>query len=933
VATPADDASASDASARRFRLFDAVATFLRRASERAPLVLVLDDLHWADAPSLRLLRFVGGALPEIGALVIATYRDVEVDAAHPQAEALGACARVGDRLALRGLARDEVARFLEAVTGGQPVPEVVDAVHARTDGNPFFVRELAGLVGPDGRLASGALPLGVAHAIRERLARLGSPCRRLLELAAVAGREFMLDVLGEDGAGIAQTLAPALAARLVEPPAAQRQTWRFVHALVRDAVYEGLPASERARLHLVVAQAIEARCAERPEVHVAELAHHYAEAASLAGPGCALHYATRAAERSRDLLAYEDAAVHYESALRFLDAVPKEARDQRRLVLLLALADVELPAGRRSAARRHYLEAADLARALDDHEALAHVALGHAGRGDLMTAPDPVVTGLLEEALARLPPHDGVLRARLMSRLADALLVVPEARARREALTRDAVAMADRLGDVRTLGIALVARRIAIWDPDRLEDRLAVTARMIALGVEAHEPELELGGRFWRVIDRLEAGDIVGVDDDIAAYTRLATALRQPLYLWQVPSLRAMRALLDGRFEDAELAIEEARREGERAESPNVAFRSAVHLFALRRAQGRTGELEPLLRAAVARLPGLAALRVSLALASVEAGRDLEARAQLEHLAADDFARVPRDGSWLAAMCHLALVTTALGDTPRTALLYEQLLPYADRVAVVSLAHGCEGAVARFLAVLAASLGRFDEAERHFEHALARNTALGAPALVAETRAAWAAMRSREGAREPARSSTNVFRREGEIWTVGFGGATSRLRGTKGLAYIAHLLQHPGRDVHVADLAGVDDVRFLHAAGRDAERPDARARAAYRTRLESLREAIDAAEEANDVMRASALRAEMDRLAAELAGHYGLHARRRAAADPVEKIRKAVTNRIRHALARIRTAQPALGRHLGRSIRTGVFCAYRPDEPVPRWEL
>jgi hypothetical protein len=362
----------------------------------------------------------------------------------------------------------------------------------------------------------------------------------------------------------------------------------------------------------------------------------------------------------------------------------------------------------------------------------------------------------------------------------------------------------------------------------------------------------------------------------------------------------------------------------------------AVLRFALARARGRLGELEPVLRAAVERFPTLAAFRASLALACVESGREVEARAQLEHLAADGFTHVPRDGAWLAAMCHLALVCAVLDDPERAAVVYDLLLPYADRVAVVSLAHGCEGAVAHFLGLLASTLGRAVDAERHFEQALARNTALGSPSLVAETERARQAMRDARDANGEAATGAaaarNVFRLEGEVWTVVFAGHAIRLRDTKGLGYIAHLLARPGREIHVADLAGAGDLTPHTAAARDPGRPDARARTAYRTRLESLREEIDTAERINDVMRAERLRTEMEQLAAELARIYGLHGHRRASDDPVEKLRKAVTNRIREALTRIRKADPALGRHLGRSIHTGVFCVYRPDEPVG-WEL
>jgi tetratricopeptide (TPR) repeat protein len=327
-------------------------------------------------------------------------------------------------------------------------------------------------------------------------------------------------------------------------------------------------------------------------------------------------------------------------------------------------------------------------------------------------------------------------------------------------------------------------------------------------------------------------------------------------------------------------------------------------------------------------------------------------------LAADGFGTIARAGYWMPAIASLAEACAALGDARRAEELYALLLPYAGRTVVVNRGDACDGAVDRHLGLLATTMERFAEAERHFEQAIALNARLGARLLVAHTERDLTEMLRRRGTddrrarglldrairtyrtlelphhaeRAAARMTAaprvvrNVFRCEGDVWTIGFDEHALRLKDTKGLRYLARLIGDPGQEYHVIDLAGAADVRQAEVTPA----PDQQARTAYRRRLEDVREQLEEAERFNDVARATALRDEMSAIAIELAGAYGLRGAR--ARGGAERIRKAVTKCIRDQIAKIGTAHAVLGRHLANAVRTGTFCAYVPEKPVD-WEL
>src|SRR5438046_2430307 len=375
----------------RFYLFDAVATFLRSRPDHTPLVLVFDDLQWADTPSLLLLQFLVHELRDTAMLRVASAREIEARQTPHVADILGALARDGRHLPLRGFGEEEVALFIEGKTGRSASAALVRAVHRETEGNPFFVDEIVHLLvggAPERWDATVArrlpVPQGVREAIRRRLAPLPAPCKDALTLASVVGREFGLGALqracGLGADALLEVLRPALGREILvrDPRTAGR--YRFPHALIRETIYEQLDAAERARLHRRIGEVLEALHEMDPTPHLATLAHHFLEAVPAGGAEKAITYSTRAARYAEASLAYEDAAVLFDRALEGLaEAHPADAREP--CALLPARGGAQWKAGDGHGARETFRQAAEIARRVGDPALLARSALGFAGEG------------------------------------------------------------------------------------------------------------------------------------------------------------------------------------------------------------------------------------------------------------------------------------------------------------------------------------------------------------------------------------------------------------------------------------------------------------------------------------------------------------------------------------------------------------------------
>jgi tetratricopeptide (TPR) repeat protein len=868
-------------------------------------------------------------------------------------------------------------------TEGNPLflSEFIDAVDAEPGGDGEALAGLSGL----------AVPPTVRAVIERRLAPLSDACREVLQLAAVVGRDFDGALVETLHPATVAAVHEAVAARIVRPDPRQRGQYRFAHALIRETLQDGLPEPQRRALHRRVGEALEQQpdAAER----VAELAYHF----DVAGDGAkAVAYAQRAGERAMQLLAFEEAVRLYRLALDVLQHAGGDTALQR-CALLVALGEAQRPAGDVEGGKQTMLAAAALARSLGARELQARAVLGYGTKlpyGE-EGAHDETLVRLLDEALAAWGQEDDALHARLQARLALALNFSPQ-RERRTALARDALQMARRLGEPGTLAYALSAQHMIIWSPATLEERIALATEQVRCAERAGDRELAFIGYMWRLVDYGERGDRVGFDADLAACRQLADRLRGPFSNWVVRVYDATCRMMEGDFAEAERLAQEALAIGERANAGAVKL-FGVQMFVLGRTRGQLDVLAPmgeLFTALAAQYPAVPAYLVAAAAIHAALGHAAEAQSTFECLAHHDFATLPADVNWLMSVSLLTDVCAFLGDSRRAALLYTMLSPYRTQV-IGCGGLGYVGPATHYLGMLATVLSRWDDAERDFQEALDLNTRMRDRPWLAYTRYEYAKMLQARGRpddrprarqlvtealetarrldmpaltqkaetlrerlvadegteRQPEKTApppiskqsapAAVFRREGDYWIVSGSGHTLRLRDSKGLQYLGYLLRHPNREFHALDLARQESA--ASAAGHEAvpggaEAPieilDAQARAAYTRRLEELREELEEAERHHDAGRTERLRAEIEALVEQLAAAVGLGGRSRTAADASERARIAVTKRVKAAIQRIAAGNPDLGRYLGITVKTGVFCAYLPDLMAPlTWML
>ena len=974
AATKRADVPDLESEQARFRLFDSVTFLLKHLAAQAPLVLLLDDLHAADEPSLHLLRFLAREVWDARVFVVGTYRDGEVRRSPMLSRLMGDVARASQRIHLRGLSAPDVALFIEHAAGQAPALPLVSAVHRITEGNPFFIDEVVRLLlsdagwhnaGTEGPLR---IPDEVRETIRRRLEPLGNDARLVLSVAALSGREFDERVVervvaAQRALPVYSLLNDAVAIGVIAELPGVLGRYTFSHELVIDTLYNDLAPADRARLHRATGEVLEKLYAENLDPHLAEIAHHFVQA----GPGgdCAkaIDYAARAGQRALRLLAFEEAVNWYERAVALMDA--SAAGDEARCRQLIALGNAYRRAGDFSKFSATFQRAMALARVLGDAELLARAAVG-LGRAVSETGiVNRSLVSWLEEALAQLPERDDPLRVAVLARLSVALYFDPQEESRRERVSQQAVAMARRLGDQPTLAIALMTRNFALWAPGYVEERLAVATELVRVGEAAGNLDALLDGRSWRIIDLLELGDVPAALADLESLARVADELRQPRDQWFVAVLRAMAALFAGHLDEGMRLAQQALQLGRRAETPNAEPFFLVQQFAAARERGHLHTLETAVHRCADQFPALPVWRCGLASLYSELGRPDEARQELARLAADDFSGLPRDGNWVAAMCLLAEVCADLGDAPRARVLYDLLLPYAHLNAVTALGAACYGSVSYYLGRLAATVHHLETSTRHFEAAIAMNTRMGALPFVAHAQYAYARLLLKTAPQqtaallraalataeqlglaqlerkihqlEPALDSTATavasatqpaFHNEGEFWSVAYGDGVLRLKDSKGLRYIAWLVRHPGREFHAMHLEGVGGTAA--APGRRAHLGDAEhlldAPAQLASTVRDLQAELVEAQQHNDLGRIERLQDELAGLSQQLATAAGLGAP--GAGAQAERARLNVTRAIGAALKRVRAVDAGLARYLANTIKTGNFCVYRPDNPT-----
>ncbi len=933
-----------DGAADGFRLYDAVTSALVAASQERPVVVVLDDLHWADTASLRLLEFAAQHTWFERLLLIGTYRDVEVETTdHPLRSLMLPLLAKATSVTLTGLEPDEVGALMARTAGAEPTGELVAEVHRRTGGNPFFVEQTARLWHSGG--SAETIAPGVADALQRRLSLLPQPVLDLLTTASALGREFHRRVL----AGVAPAPVPqvdrlldqAVAARLVVVHGQGR--FAFAHDLVRETLYASLSEAERQKLHSTVVAAVREGPAAPDRLFPTDLARHALLAGPELDPDRAVDLLLAAAIDATGRMAIEEATGHYRRAMEIVE-------DRRRRAVIALELGAHLSRHHDTDEGRQVLDdVSALISELDDDDLLARLALTLVRADHKGLRVDEIVLVLTEA------------HRRLCGREPGADITVE--RMAQELSARITMTARDDQDDSALL-FGLWARHDAIWGPGSAAERERLTDELVAVGRRTANPELEHYAASFKWVALLERGDPRYLEQ-YQDFVAMAGTGRVPSS--QLASLmdQSIIATLQGRFTEADAYIQRVLVVHDGQEHPHFCDLSHLQSWVRWCLEGRFDELAGLHRQ-ISR-DGYPYARLLEAITAAQRGDAAEA-VRLTDLASDA-KPYPRDleALWLRCRAQTAAVSR---DPERCEAARALLAPYSGEW-LVSL-YGCEisGPVDLWLGRLdlaqerwADAVDRLRAAVRSAERLRATTWAIEAKSWLAKAllgrdldgdavaaatllsevdrEAAAIGMRqvlsrvaeTREGVRAPA-APLAEFRRDDAVWKLTFDGVTAYLPDSKGLRDLRFLLGRPGSEVaavRLLDPGGGEVVVAAKSLGGDAVLDD-EAKARYRRRLDELDELIDTAAGLGQDGRAAVLDRERHALLSELRSAAGLGGRTRRFGDEAERARKTVTARIRDTLRKLDEQHPALAAHLRASVTTGSSCRYAPDDRVP-WRL
>ncbi|WP_370942395.1 AAA family ATPase [Amycolatopsis sp. cg5] len=918
-----------------FKLYDAVTTALVSVSQSRPVVVVLDDLHWADQASLKLLGFAAQHTWFERLLLIGTYRDVEVEAAdHPLRELMLPLVAKATTVTLTGLGADEVAALMERTAGAEPGSELVAEVHARTGGNPFFVEQTARLWHSGGSVT--AIAPGVREALRRRLSLLPEPVVRLLESAAVLGREFHRQVLAatvaEPVPQVDRLLDQAVTARLVTVRGAG--LFSFAHDLVRESLYGELAEDLRRQRHAAVVRALDRSPALAERVFPADRARHGFLAGAEVDNASAVGLLVAAARDATARLAAEETIGHFRRALEIVADPAHRAR------LALDLGGELLRSGERVESWQRFDEALALARELEDADLLARVGL---------TLTKWAAPGEREQLKLDVVGH----AHRLLCGGGEGLTVdqmTLELTARVAMLARDDA-------DDNKLAFSLWARHDAIWAPGNAPEREKLTDELMVIGKRTGDLEMEHLAASLKWVALLEQGDPRFLDQ-FHVFVGLTERQGVPSSEFAAKVDQSIISTLMGRFAEAETLIEQVVTE---FGHNHLYFGQMIEhlIWTSLLAQGRFDELAE--RHAKLHEEGFEAPWLLETITAAHRGDVLATRELYAQAAAQQPYRLDLEQLWLRCQAQAAALS---GDLEWCARLRQRFAEFSGAW-LVSL-YGCDisGPMDLWAGVLDLALGRWDDAVEALtaaarsadrmrirtwsveartylaEALLNRGEADAAEALFDEVTREADALGMRHIPVRARRSRTvvlpakNEFRREEAVWKLTFEGVTAHLPDAKGLRDLHFLLSSPGSDipaVRLLDPDGGEEVVAAKRLGGDAMLDD-EAKAQYKRRLDQLDAEIDEATRLGDDDRASTLDTERDALLHELRAAAGLGGRTRRLGDEAERARKTVTARIRDTLRKIGEVHPPLAAHLRSSVTTGSTCRYGPETPIP-WRL
>ncbi|MET8147077.1 AAA family ATPase [Actinoplanes sp. NPDC049668] len=730
----------------RFALYSSVIDVFDAVAVRGkPALVVLDDLHWADVQTLALLRHLVAQALATPVLVIATFRDSDIDASHPLTALLAATHREPGttRLALRGLDDSEVLGLLETVAGHEMDHDGLalrDVLRAETEGNPFFVTEIlrhlteTGAISQqdNGRWAAPAhlqtrgLPVSVREVVGRRVQRLGPETRRALDTASVIGRDFELgllaELLGEDPARTFERLAPAVDNALVTDTVGQ---FAFTHAIVAHTLYAELKPTARAFGHQAVAVALERRCGHDAGERAGEIAHHWLHAIAPQNRVKAAEYAQRAGDYALAHLAPDEALTWYRQTLGLLPAGPTTQHCETLVGLGTAQRQTGDPAHRDT-----LLQAGRLAIDLHHDDLLVRAALAN-NRGEVSrfgTIDDERIQILQRAITVRPSGPDG---AHLQAILAIEIHGVSDEQA--ETAASRALTLAREAADDRTIAHVTRLAESALRTPDALERREQLLHEGIAAAERTGDPQLRGMLSMSHHEIALERGDRDAMNREKHIRDAFARRSPEPYVRWTNLQTQSMHQFLDGDLNAAEATAHAAFELGVATGQPEAFFGYAGQIFQIRRAQDRLADVAEALEQVLEENPTLQVFRAGLAYTWYELGREPDARTLTDSL---DVTAGSAPQFWSttlmlwAELCHrLALPAPA-----------SQLVPILNgwRNQIASTGATTEGSIAHGLGLTLATLGRTDEAAAAYDLALTVNRRLRAPLFVARTQLAYA---------------------------------------------------------------------------------------------------------------------------------------------------------------------------------------------------
>lgn len=894
----------------RAMLLHAAMRWLESAAAASPVVIVLDDLQWADESSLDLLRLVTQSRAPVPLTVIGLFRDDEMSATRGQ---LFDLASHNQHIQLKGLSIEEVSELAAKITGREATAQTLQDLHERTQGHPLFVREIAGLPG------GAPPPLLVRDAASRRVRDLPTASIELLQLAAVQGKRSDVGILADVARLPADEVRKRLETAVVAGIVDEDEWGRFIfsHDLYREAVYAELTPTRRAEIHLRFGEALEASFAAGASPDPGDLARHFTNAVPVSGPDKALDWAWAAAQADQKRAAFAEAAARLQRVYEAAGATGRRIDDEYVVKILSSAAENLARSGDLETARSLLNEAHEVA-LVTDPQLVAEVVLATAQLGSRFAIRRDQLIQQLRSALDLLSPDQTSLRARLMAALARELQhSVSADRDEAAALSIEALALGRKSVDDKTLAMCLLARHDALWAPGTGQSRVGLAVELAEIGERTEGTGYSADGRLLEATALIEVGEPT-FRQALQRWFDLLHEDSEPRDRYLALTRQAFLALLEDRLEDAEQLLNEAAVLGEEIGEPDTGNVLMSHRVALAWARGEPEEFKTLALDAVKWWTGAPVHAHAIAAGAwARAGNMSEAQREINLVEASGGWR--NENSYLQAVFlpYLASAAVACDDKSLARELLAEFEPMSNSCGVNGAAVAFSGPFAYSLGILSGILGREKKSREYLATAESMAQSLGALGWVRDCQRGISELDD-----APPTGQKEVFLcRSDRRWTLDYDDQTVVLAHVKGLGDIAELVSRPNVEVTALTLMGSPQTSLTQE-----EAVDRATLANYRTRLADLEQDIQESQLNNDTGRTEKFEAEREHILEELQRVAGLGGRPRSSANQsVERARKAVSARIRDAISRISEVAPEVGEHLDRNIVTGIQCTYQPE--------